>query len=140
MTQQINILDYIPQRPPFVMIDKIISVTEQQTITSFQIMDDNLFCEDGVFYEAGLIENIAQTVAAGAGYSLKKKNESPKIGVIGTIKNLKISNRPCAGDTLITEVNLITAFEHALVLEGKVSANNIQIASCRMNIFIIGVP
>ncbi|HMJ46203.1 MAG TPA: hypothetical protein VK498_02685, partial [Ferruginibacter sp.] len=63
------ILSYIPQRPPFVMVDKILSSGESSTRTSFIIHEKNIFVENGKFREPGLVENIAQTAAAGAGYS-----------------------------------------------------------------------
>jgi 3-hydroxyacyl-[acyl-carrier-protein] dehydratase len=132
-----KITAYIPQRPPFVMVDKILSVSEQETITSFEIQADNLLCENGVFYEAGLIENIAQTVAAGAGYRRKEENSDPEIGFIGAVKKLKISSLPKIGNTIKTAVNLITRFENALIVQGSVFENEISIAKCQMNIFII---
>ncbi|MBA7524731.1 hypothetical protein ES705_16873 [subsurface metagenome] len=140
MDQQINILEYIPQRPPFVMVDKILSVTDNQTITALHIQEDNLFCESGTFYEAGMIENIAQSVAAGAGYHLKQKNADPKIGFIGAIKNLKVFTRPKVGSTINTVVNLITTFENALIIEGTIFEKEKPITTCQMNIFIIENP
>ena len=62
-----NILDFIPQRHPFVMVDELVSVDDSRTVSSFYITQHTLFSESGEFYEAGLIENMAQTVAAGAG-------------------------------------------------------------------------
>ena len=55
----------IPQKPPMVMVDKLIFAEEKKVVTSFLIRRDNIFCSDGVFTEAGLIENMAQTAAAG---------------------------------------------------------------------------
>ena len=140
MTQQQNILKYIPQRPPFVFVDTIVSVTDTQTVTTFDIKEGNLFCEEGIFYEAGMIENIAQTVAAGSGYRLNKKNEEPKIGLIGAVKNLKVFCRPRAGCSIRTVTELITNFENAMVVQGTIFNEEKPIASCQMNIFIIDHP
>lgn len=133
-----NILEYIPQRPPFVMIDKLLEVDNNKAVSILTIKSDNLFCEENEFYEGGIIENMAQTVAAGAGYRLSQENNStPKIGVIGTIKNLTIKNRPKVGNTLTTKVEIISSFENALVVSCIASENGITIAGCQMNIFII---
>ncbi|MGD2034154.1 MAG: hypothetical protein PVF73_03800 [Bacteroidales bacterium] len=140
MPETNDITPYIPQRRPFVMVDKILSATEDQTVTTFNIQDDNLFCEKGLFYEAGLIENVAQTVAAGAGYRLRKKNEEPKIGFIGAVKNLKIECRPKSGTTIKTIVKLITIFENAMIVQGTIFDNEKTILTCQMNIFIIDNP
>ena len=135
-----NILEYIPQRPPFVMIDKITEVEGDNTSTSFEITSDNLFTEDGAFYEGGLIENIAQTIAAGAGYRLKQNGGEPKMGVIASIRKLKIMQRPKVGQTIHTKAELITNFETALVVKGTVTCNGENIANCQMNVFIIDQP
>ena len=64
-----NILSYIPQRPPFVMVDEIIDSGEKKTCSKFLIKEDNIFVENGFLKEPGLVENIAQTAAARAGYT-----------------------------------------------------------------------
>jgi 3-hydroxyacyl-[acyl-carrier-protein] dehydratase len=135
-----NILEYIPQRPPFVMIDHLVEVNEKNTITSLEITSENLFTEEGVFYEGGIIENIAQTVAAGAGYRLKQSGGNPKMGVIASIRKLSINERPAVGQVLKTEVELISDFGNAIVVKGTVTNNNKEIASCQMNVFIIDTP
>ena len=135
-----KILEFIPQRPPFVMVDKILSVSDQETITSFEILAKNILCDGKEFCEAGLIENIAQTVAAGAGYRMKQKHADPEIGFIGAVKNLKITSLPKVGNTIKTVVNLITRFENALVVEGTIFDKQTPITTCQMNIFIIENP
>ncbi len=133
-----DIKDYLPQRHPFIMVDKLVEADELKTVSKFLIKPDNLFCENGRFYEGGLIENMAQTVAAGAGYKLKKESGSrPKIGVIGSVRNLKIEKRPNAGSELITESKLISLFDNAMVVECTVEENGITIAGCQINIFIL---
>jgi predicted hotdog family 3-hydroxylacyl-ACP dehydratase len=137
MQQFADISEYLPHRPPFLMVGQLISVTGSATTSSFAIREDNLFCAGGLFYEGGLIENIAQTVAAGAGYRERENNQGSAIGMIGAIKKLKISKRPYIGDVLTTETKLITEFENALVIEGSILCDNLIIAQCQMNIFII---
>jgi predicted hotdog family 3-hydroxylacyl-ACP dehydratase len=132
-----DILEYIPQRPPFVMVDELVFSSDKQTTTNFTILSENLFCENGVFYEAGLIENIAQSVAAGSGYKSKQKNENAPNGMIGSIKKLQIRKRPGVGVTINTVVNLIADFDNALVIEGCISVGNEIIASCQMNVFLL---
>jgi predicted hotdog family 3-hydroxylacyl-ACP dehydratase len=140
MPQQQNILKFIPQRPPFVFVDDIVSVTDKQTITTFHVKEGNLFCKEGIFYEAGMIENIAQTVAAGSGYRLNEKNEKPKIGLIGAVKNLKVFCRPKAGCSIRTVTELITNFKNAMVVQGTIFDKEKPIVTCQMNIFIIDHP
>ena len=131
-----EILDYIPQKPPMVMIGKLLRVEGKRTITSFLISKENLFCEGGEFLEAGLIENIAQTAAAGAGYRSILKNELPPPGFIGGIKNLIIHSLPRVGDLLITEVSVEHEVFDATVINGKITVNEKAVAECEMKIFL----
>jgi predicted hotdog family 3-hydroxylacyl-ACP dehydratase len=132
-----DILEYIPQRPPFVMVDKLLFSSDKQTITNLTISPENLLCENGFLYEAGMIENIAQSVAAGSGYQSKQKNENAPKGMIGSIKKLQIRKRPGVGETIKTVVNLIADFDNALVVEGSISVGDEIIASCQMNVFML---
>ena len=65
------IIELIPQRNPFVMVDKLLSATETTAHTSFEIKAGNILLNNGFFSEAGLVENIAQTAAAHAGSEVK---------------------------------------------------------------------
>jgi hypothetical protein len=59
-----TITDYIPHRPPFVMVGNLASVTRERFESDFGIDGDNVLVRDGFFQETGLIEHIAQTCAA----------------------------------------------------------------------------
>ena len=131
-----EITGYIPQRPPMVMVGKLLSVEGTRTLTSFLISEDNLFCEDGQFVEAGLMENIAQTAAAGAGYRSLLKNETPPQGFIGGVKNLVIHSLPVVGDLLITEVSVEHEVFDATVINGRITVNEKAVAECEMKIFL----
>jgi predicted hotdog family 3-hydroxylacyl-ACP dehydratase len=134
----IEIYDFLPQRPPMVMIDTLISCQDKTTITSLNILPDNVFVKDGYLAEPGIIENIAQTAAAGVGY-MYKNNSSEKevpIGVIGAIKDLKIYFLPKTGETIRTEVVVLYEVMNASVIYGKVYSDNKIIAECEMKIFL----
>jgi 3-hydroxyacyl-[acyl-carrier-protein] dehydratase len=133
-----DIYKYLPQRPPMVMIDTLKSCLDNITITSLKILTDNIFVKDGFFTEPGIIENIAQTAAAGLGYSIMNKpqvNDIP-IGVIGGIKDLKINFLPKFGDEIITEVTVTYSVLNASVVIGKVFEANRIVAECEMKIFL----
>ena len=131
-----NIIDLIPQRPPMVMIDQLELCTIDITITNFTIKADNIFCKDGLFNEPGLIENIAQTAAARAGYIAKQKNEEPVVGFIGSVKRLKINALPKVGSQITTSVESMHDIGNVSIVKGIVKQNNEVIAECEMNIFL----
>lgn len=136
MNPEENILNLIPQKPPFVMVDKLLYSEEKITRTSFIIAQENIFFENGKFLEAGLIENIAQTAAAGAGYRSRLNNNPVSVGYIGAVKNLEIFALPKMNDELITEVTIEDQVFNVTIISGKVWCKEKLIAQCEMKIFI----
>ncbi len=136
MVTKENIESLIPQRPPFVMIDTLISFSENSITTGFTIGADNIFVENGVFKEPGLVENIAQTAAARAGYISQQENKPVEVGYIGSVNNLQVFALPKTGDELITEITIENQIFDVTLISGKVSCNGQLLAQCNMKIFI----
>ena len=131
-----NIQSLIPQRPPFVMVDKLLSFSETTISTGFRIKADNIFVENGEFKEPGLVENIAQTAAARAGYISKTENKPVLIGYIGAVNNLQVYFLPKTGDELITEITIENQIFDVTLISGKINCNGKTVAQCNMKIFI----
>ena len=131
-----NIQSLIPQRPPFVMIDKLLSFSETTTTTGFSIRADNIFVENGVLKEPGLVENIAQTAAARAGYVSQTENKPVLVGYIGSISNLQVFSLPKTGSELITEIIIENQIFNVTLISGKITCNGQPVAQCKMKIFI----
>ena len=89
-----DITNYIPQRPPMVMIHDLEEATDEHAITRLTIEPDNIFLQDGYLAEPGLVENIAQTAAAQVGFQCASRNIPIPIGYIAAIKDLKIYSLP----------------------------------------------
>lgn len=135
MENESAMLKYIPQRPPMVMVGRLLSVAGKSTTTSFHIDNDNIFCEKGIFREPGLIENMAQTAAAGEGYRAVMDGKLPRPGYIGAVKNLRINNLPEAGDDITTEAVITYEVMNATVIYGKIIHNEEVVAECEMKVF-----
>jgi predicted hotdog family 3-hydroxylacyl-ACP dehydratase len=131
-----NILSLIPQAPPFVMVDRLLYSDEITTRTAFRIPPENVFVENGFFSAAGLMENIAQTVAAGAGFAARLANRAPGAGYIASVKNLEITALPGINDELITEIRIGHRVLDIVVISGRISCNGKAIAQCEMKILI----
>jgi len=139
LVQENQILDLIPQKPPMVMVDKLLHSDDKSTRSGLTITESNIFCQNGVFTEPGLMENIAQTVAAGAGYHYKQKlngNGDMPIGYIGAIKDLIVHFLPKVNTDIETEVVLENEVMDISMISGKVFSNGNLAAECNMKIFI----
>jgi len=131
-----NIETLIPQKPPFVMVDRLTSFSETSTTTTFGIRADNIFVKNGVFKEPGLVENIAQTAAARAGYVSRTENKPVLVGYIGAVNSLQVFLLPKTGDELITEITIENQIFDVTLISGKISCNGQLVAQCKMKIFI----
>ena len=107
----VNILELIPQRSPFVMVNKLTYFDPIVTTSEFTVCSDNLFFCEGRLLATGMIENIAQTCAARIGYINRLSDETVKLGFIGAIRNLKINRTPKEGETIHTTITIIIAFQ-----------------------------
>lgn len=127
----------IPQKPPMVMVDRLIRTDGRETVTSFVIRSDNVFVENGRLAEPGLIENMAQTAAAGTGAAGQGPDARPRTGFIGAIKDLKIVSLPAVGEEITTCVTVEHTVMDASVINAVVSNGQQVIATCGMKIFLV---
>lgn len=118
------------------MIDRLLHSDGSVTRTGFRITAENIFTINDTFAEAGLLENIAQTAAARAGYIASLENKQVEIGYIGAVKNLEIFALPQTNDELITEIKIEEQVFNVSILSGKVWCNDNLIAQCEMNVFV----
>ena len=137
IADETGIQRYIPQKPPMVMIGKLLEAEGKKTVTSFIIREENIFCSGGFFREPGLIENIAQTAAAGAGYLARLNEKEPRVGFIGGLRNLLILDFPKSGEEIVTEVIVEHEVFDATVVSGKVFLKEHCIAACELKIFLV---
>ena len=130
----IHAQDYIPQRPPIVMIDDILSSQDDVFVTNLLVRSDNIFVEDGRLRETGLMENIAQTSAARVGFCAGGVNVP--IGVIGGINQFQLHFLPKVGQTLVTTIHVVAGIGSALVVDATVTCEEQVVATCTMKVFI----
>ncbi|MFN3405228.1 MAG: 3-hydroxyacyl-ACP dehydratase [Cytophagaceae bacterium] len=137
------LVQLIPQKEPFVMVDKLLSSEEVKTVSGLSITDKNIFCINGVFTEPGIVENIAQTAALRIGYVIYEKTQrgealegNAPIGFIGGIKDLKIYSLPKINQEIKTEIVFEKEVMDVSLIRGKVHCQGELIAECEMKIFV----
>jgi len=103
-----RIIELIPQKPPFVMVDALYDFTKLTGTTGFDILEDNILVEDGIFSEPGLIEHMAQSMSLHRGFQgFLEGLDKPRTGFIGAIKSVEIIELPKAGTHLTTFVEIL---------------------------------
>ena len=103
-----TITQLIPQRDPILMVDELLSADGEQASTCLTITSQNIFLgDDGTLEESGIIEHIAQSASAFAGYkAVMAGTTKPPVGYIGEVKKFRCYHRPKVGDCLCTFVTL----------------------------------
>lgn len=137
--EDISLRELIPQRPPFVMIDKMLSFDMTVTKTQLEIRADNVFCKDGQLTAEGLMENIAQTCAARMGYINLNKNEAVKIGVIGSVSNYEVFRTPKVGDVIVTSIEVIEEMFQITLVKAIVKCGDETLAQADMKIALMDI-
>ncbi len=100
----------LPQKEPFVLVDALYSCKASLAKTGFNIPKEHSLVEDGFLSEAGILENMAQSIALKAGYLAKHQTQNtPKIGYLAAIKNAKIYHLPKVGQKITTQIKLTHA-------------------------------
>lgn len=130
-----DLLALLPQRPPMVLVSALLTCADDCTVTQFRVPADCVLVEGGVLSEAGLIENIAQTAAAGAGYGYRQQGQPAPIGFIAAIRDLRVGALPAVGTTLTTAVRVVNQVLDFSIVRGTVRAGETTFAECELRIF-----
>lgn len=126
----------LPQQPPFQLVD-FLDIAEPELIqTRFAVPDRHPLLQGDHLSEAGLIENMAQTAAAGSGYQYSRKAEAVPVGYIGAIKNLKVHRLPKKGEVIKTSVRPQYQVGQASIVSAECRMADEVLASCELTIFV----
>jgi predicted hotdog family 3-hydroxylacyl-ACP dehydratase len=129
-----DIAELLPQGPPFILVDKLLFSDETTSRTSFRITAESPLVDNGRFGEGGLLENIAQTAAAGSGYHALRTGGAVAAGFIISVSNFIITALPGIGDELLTETRVQLRIPDIIVISGEVTCKERVIATCEMKI------
>lgn len=122
----------IPQRFPFVMVHELSAYSESHLLSGFEIKEDNLFIQDGLFQASGLIEHQAQSVALHTGYKYYLLGKEAPTGYIGAIKSFEAEILPKVGDQLKSEVTILNEVMGVTLVDIVTKLNGEVIAKSQM--------
>jgi len=131
-TDQNFVENLIPQRFPFVMVNSIASYSENHLVSGFEIKEENIFVQDGIFQASGLVEHQAQSVALHTGYKYFLLGKEAPTGYIGAIKSFEAEKLPKVGDQLKTEVTILNEIMGVTLVNTVTKLNDEVIASSQM--------
>jgi hypothetical protein len=127
------------------MVDRLLHHSAAITVGCLKITPDNIFVEDGMLTEAGLIESVAQTCAARMGYinlmqqAYSGGSEKPKLGFIGAIKNFAIEKCPRVNDEITIAIEVVSEVFSILLIQARVNRKGVPLASGEMKISLTDI-
>lgn len=127
----------IPQRVPFVMVNSIAEYSETQLISGFEVKEENIFVQDGIFQASGLVEHQAQSVALHTGYKYYLLGKEAPTGYIGAIKTFEAIQLPKLGDILTSEVSIINEMMGVTLVDVVTKLNDEVIAKSQMKTVVM---
>ncbi len=122
----------LPQKFPFVMVDRMFAYSETSLVSGLNIKNDTIFVDQNTFLEAGLIEHMAQSVALHTSYQFYLKNETAPTGYIGSLKDIEIKKLPKTNDTIQSTVTILQEFAGITMVDIVTTLNGEEIARGQM--------
>ncbi len=128
----------IPQRKPFIMVDGFEGSDDNSAVTTLSVCPNNYFIlPDDTLSETGLIEHLAQSCSALAGYQVLSQGlEHPPVGLIGEVKRFNCLRRPRVGERIRSTITFGMTFGNVTVATGQAFVDEEMIADIKLKIFI----
>lgn len=130
--------DLIPQRAPIKMVDRLSYLETKNAITFLTLHSDMYLLEsNGTLSEAGIIEHIAQSASALAGYMARMAGaDTAPIGYIGEIRKFQLYRKPHIGETLKTNIFYQEKFGDFVLMNGETQVEEEMIARLHLRVYI----
>jgi len=119
------------------MVDEFLGIGDDGVSrTRLTVRADNLFVENGLLDECGILEHIAQSAAARVGCLCRERGQEVPLGYIGSINDFRLTAHPAVNDEIITSIAIIQEVFNISLIEARCTVGGDCIAVCRMKIYL----
>ena len=134
-----DFLQYIPHRPPFLFVDKVIeevddTIKAEKNINPNEPFFQGHYPDRPIMPGVLIFESIFQTGAIMMG---KRISNEGKIPVLTRVNNIKLKHAVLPGDTLQVEVTLKDLVSTAAYMTGKASVNGKTAVSLEFSAMLV---
>ncbi|WP_412473285.1 3-hydroxyacyl-ACP dehydratase FabZ [Halobacteriovorax sp. YZS-1-1] len=122
----IDVKELIPQREPFLFVDKIIERQEDEVdkiITSYQVTGEEDFFKGHFPGNPVMPGVLLQEAIFQSGACLMASGSESGLGVVAKVSNAKFKNMVRPGDELIMEVELLDQLANGYFFKGRTKVN-----------------
>ena len=102
------VADYLPHRPPMLLVDEIVEVDELRAVCRTTIHPGCVFALDGIVHPSAMIEFIAQACAIFVGVRGVRDGDPPRLGLIMACREVTFAvDQFAVGDELTLVVHKV---------------------------------
>ena len=137
-----DFLDYMPQREPFLFVDRVVEVTDSSIQTEKQIKVDEPFFA-GHFPNRPIMPGvlICEAVFQSSSILMSKRAGTPpddrRIPLITRISNVKLKRVVLPGDLMEVEVKLKEILGQAVYMSGKVKVKGETVLTVEFSAMLV---
>ncbi|TMQ09296.1 MAG: hypothetical protein E6J91_30725 [Deltaproteobacteria bacterium] len=129
------VADYLPHRPPMLLIDTIVEVTEQRAVCRATIRPDCVFAIDGVVHPSAMIEFVAQACALYVGVVDARAGDPPRLGLIVACREVSFDVDGFAvGDELTIVASKVFGQDQLAAFTGTVTRGDALCATVQLSV------
>lgn len=134
------IADYLPHRPPMLLIDRIDEVTDSRVVCSATIAPSCVFVRDGRVHASAMLEFIAQACAIHAGVTQRAQVTRPQPGMVISCREATLHVETYAvGDVLVITATRCPGAHPLTTFEGEVHRRGELCVSLQLSV-MEGLP
>ena len=127
----------LPQRPPMLLLDRILSCTASEGTADTLVSPGNLFrLPDDTIHAAALFELMAQTYAAVHGYQNQLAGKPVSIGYLAGITRAVVHGPARLGDRLLITVRQTALVQPFIRAEARVVRDGQTLAEGELTLFV----
>ncbi len=130
-----SILHDLDHRPPILCLDQILH-NDSTSARCRHTVVAGPHVHDGVMWEAGLIEGMAQTTALLKGRAAREAGIPVQVGMLVGLKNLAFHRQPTVGEVVTFEVEIIRSLEPMTLVKCATRCGDELLAEGEMKFFL----
>lgn len=129
------VTDYLPHRPPMLLIDRIDDVTGHDGVCTATIKPDCVFVQDGVVHPSAMIEFVAQACAIVAGVDASRTGGPQRLGFIVGCREVTFAvDHFAIGDELAIVVKKLIGGDQLAAFHGTVTRAGVVCVTIQLSV------
>jgi len=127
----------LPQRPPMLLLDRLLSCTPTEGVAEALVAPGNLFSlPDDSIHAAALFELMAQAYAAVQGFQNTLAGKPVSIGYLDGITRAAVQGVARVGDRLVVTVRQTALVPPFVRAEARIERDGVTLAEGELTLFI----